>query len=112
MDLSEVRKVGDAVVIAFPESRAEEPRRVFHDLLKALAEDKAYKRIIVDLSKVSWFSSLDIGGLVFAYREAQGHDGTFMVAGAGPRIQGIFGATRMDTVFPMYPTVEDALSAE
>jgi anti-anti-sigma factor len=112
MDLSQVRKVGDAVVIAFPESRAEEPRRVFHDMLKALAENNECKRIVVDLSKVSWFSSLDIGGLVFAFREAQARDGSFVVAGAGSRIRGIFEATRMDTVFPMYATVDDALSAE
>ncbi len=110
MDLSQVRKVGDAVVLEFPDSRSDEARRAFHDLLKALASNAEYKKLIIDLGKVSWFSSLDLGGLVFAYKEMTERNDTFCVAGAGPRIQGIFTATKMDTVFPMYDSVDAALA--
>ncbi|MCA9759238.1 MAG: STAS domain-containing protein [Candidatus Eisenbacteria bacterium] len=108
MDLARLRKIDDAIVAPFPASHSEEERRVFKDLLKALVRDANYPRIVVDLGGVTFFSSLDLGTLVFSMQDAQDRGKALVVACSDPRILQVFRATKMDTVFTICPDVETA----
>lgn len=108
MDLNRLRKVENAIVVPFPVGHAEEDRRNFRDLLKALVRDANYPRVVVDLGGVSFFSSLDLGMLVFAMQDARDRGKSVVVACRDPRILQVFRATKMDTVFTICPDVETA----
>lgn len=108
MDLNRLRKIGNAVVVPFPPSPGEEERRTFRDLLKALVRDADYPRVVVDLGGVSFFSSLDLGMLVFSMQDARDRGKSLVVACSDPRILKVFQATKMDGVFTIRETVEAA----
>jgi anti-sigma B factor antagonist len=111
LDLSKLRRIQDAVVLTFPESRAEESRRAFNDLLREIVREGVHTKVVIDLSEVTWFSSLDLGGLVFALRECRERGLQFALACVGPRVRGVLEATKMDQVFSIHDTVESAVTA-
>ena len=106
MDLNRLRKIGDAIVAPFPAGQNEEDRRSFKDLLKALVRDSNYPRIVIDLAGVSFFSSLDLGTLVFAMQDARDRGKDLVIACEDPRILQVFRATKMDTVFTICDNVD------
>ncbi len=108
MELSGLKKVGTAVVTSFPKGRDDESRRTFKDLLKALVRDANYPRIVVDLEDVTFFSSLDLGVLVFALQEAKERKKELAVVCKDPRILQVFEATKMDGVFDIHDSVDAA----
>lgn len=108
MDLSRLRKIGNSIVAPFPPTHEEEERRAFKDLLKALVRDADYPRIVIDLGGVSFFSSLDLGTLVFAMQDAKDRGKALVIACQDPRILQVFRATKMDTVFTICDTVDIA----
>ena len=111
MDLSKLRRVDDAVILTFPESRAEESRRAFNDLLRELVREGVHSRVVIDLGEVTWFSSLDLGGLVFALRECNERGLRFALACVGPRVRSVLEATKMDGLFSIHDSVESAVTA-
>ena len=108
MDLNRLRKIDNAIVAPFPTGQSEEDRMVFKDLLKALVRDADYPRIVIDLSGVSLFSSLDLGTLVFSMQDARDRGKSLVVACNDPRVLQVFRATKMDSVFTIYDSVETA----
>lgn len=111
MDLSQfVRRSGDAVILSFPEGRSEDTRRAFNDLLRELVREGLHRRIVIDLSLVTWFSSLDLGGLVFALRDCREKGLSLSLAAVPDRVVSVLAATKMDTVFKVFPTVDDAVA--
>jgi anti-sigma B factor antagonist len=110
VDLSKLRKTKDAVVLTFPESRAEDSRRAFNDLLREVVREGLHPKVVIDLGEVTWFSSLDLGGLVFALRECNEQGLRFILARVGPRVRGVLEATKMDSVFTIHDTVESAIA--
>lgn len=111
LDLSKLRRVQDAVVLTFPESRAEESRRAFNDLLREIIREGLHPKVVIDLGEVTWFSSLDLGGLVFALGECKERGLQFALACVGPRVRRVLEATKMDQVFSIHDTVESAVTA-
>lgn len=111
MDLNNfVRRNGNAVVLSFPEGRSEDTRRAFNDLLRELVREGLHHRIVIDLSQVTWFSSLDLGGLVFALRDCREKGLNLSLAAVPDRVTSVLAATKMDAVFQVFPTVEDAIA--
>lgn len=69
------------------------------------------KKVIIDLSGVKWLNSLGIVMLLSSYTLLQNSGGNLKVAGALDSVSHVFMTTKLNTIFGLYPTVAQALSA-
>ncbi|TMV04869.1 STAS domain-containing protein [Ruegeria sediminis] len=67
------------------------------------------ERVILDLSAVEFIDSSGLGAIVAAMKQLGGGR-RLDLAGLTPVVEKVFRLTRMDTVFTLYPTLDDALS--
>lgn len=66
-------------------------------------------RVVLDLAKVQFLDSSGLGAIV-AVKKLLGGDRSFELAGLTPTVEKVFRLTRMDTVFTIHPSLEDAVS--
>ncbi|SMO68223.1 STAS domain-containing protein [Ruegeria faecimaris] len=66
-------------------------------------------RVVLDLSGVEFIDSSGLGAIVAAMKQL-GAERRLDLAGLQPFVEKVFRLTRMDTVFKLYPTMDDALS--
>ncbi|MCK5918103.1 MAG: STAS domain-containing protein [Cocleimonas sp.] len=64
-------------------------------------------QIILDISKLSFMDSSSLGAMV-AVLKAMGNQGKMVVSGASGVVLDLFKLTRMDNVFTLVETTEDA----
>ena len=93
--------VGEADLYTAPALREE--------MLGALAAGA--KRLVVDLSDVTFIDSTSIGTLVRAERELRASGGTISVVANDPNIVRVFRITALDRLFPIYATRAEAIAA-
>lgn len=74
------------------------------------ATEPAGEIVVLDLEKVNFIDSSGLGALV-ATMKYLAPDRTLVLAGMTPPVEKVFQLTRMDTVFTLYKTREDALQA-
>lgn len=67
--------------------------------------------IIFDLAGVTAIDSTGIGHFISSYNKAVAARGKLRIAGATAHLLDVFRVSRLDTVFPIYPTVKDAEAA-
>jgi len=72
--------------------------------------EKGQRRIILDLSATEFLDSIGLGTVV-SLLKALGPAGDLAVAGARPRVRKLFALTRLDRVFRLFDTTEDAAIA-
>lgn len=65
-------------------------------------------RVILDLSQVSFVDSSGLGAIVASMKQL-GRGRKLELAGLSPMVDKVFRLTRMDTVFKLHPTLEDAV---
>ena len=65
---------------------------------------------IFDLTDVPYMDSAGLGLLVFHLVRCQNKGSRFIAAGVKPRVQELFKMTKVDKLFPMTETVEEACS--
>lgn len=69
------------------------------------------KGLVLDLSWVRFIDSSGLGALLSGYKNAGLRQASFVLTGLQPRVQSMFELTRLQRVFEIYPTVEDAVAA-
>ena len=67
--------------------------------------------LIIDITQVPYMDSAGLGLLVNFYVAAKKNGRKMAVTGAKPRIMALFELTKVDSLLPLYPTVEDAETA-
>ncbi len=72
--------------------------------------DKKPERIVVNLAGVQYMDSSGVAGLVKLMGKARQQQVSFCLAALADRVRGIFEITRLDTIFEIHPTVEEALA--
>jgi len=103
----EVRRKGKTVVVA-PQGEV----TVFTSptlrarLQEVLAE--APRRVVLDLGAVGYVDSSGVATLVEALRRLRDQGGEMVLARVGRRVRGVIEIARLDTLFPMAETVEEA----
>jgi anti-sigma B factor antagonist len=70
--------------------------------------DAKPKRLIVDLAKVTYMDSSGIATLVEALTRARAVGSTLLLADLQPRVRSIFAISRLDTVFTIVASADDA----
>lgn len=79
----------------------------FKDQMRSQTEDGP-DTVVLDLQKVQFVDSSGLGAIV-ASMKAMGKGRTLALAGLTPTVDKVFRLTRMDSVFPMYSTLDEAL---
>src|SRR5215471_1105731 len=69
-----------------------------------------HSNIIVDLSRVEFIDSTGLGAMVSCLKMLGGN-GSLSLCGIRDTMMSMFKLTRMDRVFPMFATAEEALAA-
>ncbi|WP_404380199.1 STAS domain-containing protein [Caenispirillum salinarum] len=77
-------------------------------LLDALRDRRP---VIVDLSQVTYIDSSGIASLVEAYQTARKQDSTLVLAAVAPAALRVMQLARLDRVFTIRDSVDDALAA-
>ena len=102
---------GDARIIAVQAERIDAAMAIqFKEDMRNATEDGA-ERVILDLSRVTFIDSSGLGAIVASMKQLGGGR-RLDLAGLTPVVDKVFRLTRMDTVFKLYPSLDDALAAE
>jgi anti-sigma B factor antagonist len=72
--------------------------------------EKKPKRLVVDLSDVSYIDSAGLAELIQAMQKVEGYGGKFMLAGLQETVRSIFEISRLDQVFQIFPDADAALA--
>ena len=72
--------------------------------------EKKPKRLVVDLSDVSYIDSAGLAALIEAMQKVEGYGGKFMLAGLQETVRSIFEISRLDQVFQIFPDADAALA--
>lgn len=67
------------------------------------------RHLVFDLAGITQIDSTGIGRFIAAYRLVMGLQGSLKMAAAGTAVRNAFRVTRLDSVFPFFSTVEEAL---
>ena len=105
----EKRQEGTCTVIVLSgEVDLQHSPKLRKDLLQTLDEGRP---VVVDLSSVSYIDSSGIASLVEGLQHARGRKLGFGLAGIADTVMQVFKLTRLDSVFPIYATVDAAMEA-
>lgn len=87
---------------------ADESGQLKEQVLKCV--NNGYKLVVVDLSEVTFIDSSGLGALISSLKTV-GQEGALAISGARSTVMTTFRLTRMDRVFKMYSTTEEAVGA-
>jgi anti-sigma B factor antagonist len=73
--------------------------------------DAGQTKLVLDLTLVEFIDSMGLGALVACFKRIGGR-GKIAIVGAKGAVSRLFSLTRMDKVFPLYPTLDDAVAHE
>ena len=72
---------------------------------------KEPKRLVIDLSRVTYIDSAGLAVLIIAMQEVEAYGGKFFLSGLQETIRSIFETSRLDRTFRIFPDVDAALAA-
>jgi anti-sigma B factor antagonist len=70
--------------------------------------DRRPSRLVIDLAKVTYMDSSGVATLVEALQRSKSAGTRLLLSELQPRVRSIFTISRLDTVFEIVPTTEDA----
>ena len=108
MDIA-VQRIGGPVVVVRPRGRltaadAPELKSVLADLVAA-----GRTKVVVDLEETTFLDSSGLGALVTIAKRVREAGGQIRLAGLNDDLRSLFELTKLDTLFAIYPGVEEAL---
>jgi anti-anti-sigma factor len=68
--------------------------------------------LIVDLTDVAHIDSAGLSALLLAQRQMRIHDGELRLVGLNEDVQSLLAVTQLDRIFPVFNTINEALTAE
>jgi anti-sigma B factor antagonist len=83
------------------------------ELRHALDErlDAGDSHLVLDLTAVPFIDSTGLGVLIGARRDAEAKDGYLRLVIVNAHVVKVFSVTNLDSVFDIYPTLDEALAA-
>lgn len=79
-------------------------------MVTALIQDGC-RNVIFDLSELSQIDSTGIGRFIAGYRQMMAAGGVLRMAAPSDTVRAAFHVTRLDSVFPFFETLDEALRA-
>lgn len=104
------RQQDDTLILSIEEERldAHNSPELREFVLKLLGEGQI--RFILDMSGVSFVDSSGLGVLLSGYKNVNLQSGRFCLTGLHPRVQAMFELTRLDQVFEIHASLDEALT--
>lgn len=108
MDLHS-RSEHDLQIVSVQDSRIDAAVAIeFKDAMRS-ATDGGSDTVVLDLSQVQFIDSSGLGAIVAAMKQ-MGQSRKLALAGLTPTVEKVFRLTRMDSVFSVFSTLEEALT--
>jgi anti-sigma B factor antagonist len=73
--------------------------------------DEGKKKVVVDLSGVSWMNSSGLGILIGGLTTMRNAGGDLKLAGTTDKVQNLLMVTKLITIFESYDTIEEAVAS-
>ena len=73
------------------------------------ALEAGHPRLVCDLAQTDFICSDALGVLITAYLKARGRGGFLRLAGLPPQLREILETTRLDRLFEVFPSIQDAV---
>lgn len=106
----EISECGPITVVKPHDRRMDAPCVVgFKATIHSISEGGA-EHIVLDMSRVEFMDSSGLGALISVLKRLS-PDKKFEISGLTPPVQKVFDLTRMDHVFKIYKTVDDAVAS-
>lgn len=112
MELYTVAKEVDGVTVLSLAGRVtlgEESSHLRNTIKELLRQGK--KRLVLDLSKVTYIDSAGLGTLVAAYTSARNEGGDIRLASVSPHFGELLNITKLVTIFSVHDTVDGAVKS-
>lgn len=110
MEIS-VKAEGDICVLTVKEPRIDAPAALaFKESVREQTQT-APEFVVLNLTDVAFIDSSGLGAIV-AIMKHLAPERRLILAGLSPAVEKVFRLTRMDTVFQIFMTLEEALNAE
>ena len=109
----EVEDVGDVTVVKFIDKRIldEQNIQLIGEQLFGLVDDDGKKKVLLNFSNVEYLSSAALGKLITMNKKVRGVNGQLRLCNIKPEIYEVFEITRLNKVFPIDSTEDDALES-
>ena len=78
--------------------------------LKKHFEKQPSKKVVVNLEKVSYIDSSGLATLVEMLKKTRSQGGALGLAGMSEKVKSLFEITKLDKLFSIFPTQEEAIS--
>ncbi len=102
---------GDAVVIGLEGKVMGGPdATLFHGKLHEFV-NSGRKKIVIDLAKVEWMSSVGLGMLISAMTTMKNNNGQLHLANVTENIESLLTITRLVTIFQTFDSLDEAIAA-
>lgn len=111
--IMELETRGEVLVVRFDApaiGAAANLEQLGHELREIILQ-KQPSQMVIDFTRVSFFSSQMLGLLVDVWRRLKDCGGTVVISGINPNLTRVFRITSLDKVFDFYPDTETALKA-
>jgi anti-anti-sigma factor len=107
--VARVTTQGDVAVVEVLEERLSDQNV---DRFREAMEDamRRHSKVLVDMSRVSYISSVILGAYARLIRDAQTRKGMLKVCGAGPMVTEVFRSMRFDRLLDLQPDAPSALA--
>lgn len=101
----------NAVVISFKKKLigGPESERLSEDIHRLLEKEK--KNLVADLSDVAFVNSTGIGILIRAFTTVKNAGGELKLAGMSEKINGLLSITKLNSVFDIHASVDEAVKS-
>ncbi len=73
--------------------------------------DRGERKFLIDCSQTAYIDSSGLGALVTLSKKVREVQGELRMAGLNEDLRALFELTKLDSLFPISPTVEDALAS-
>jgi anti-sigma B factor antagonist len=80
-----------------------------HQALVGACDEKP-RRLVIDLSAVSYMDSSGIGTLVEVFRRVNAYKGKLALCGLNDRVHSVFEITKLDKFFKIFPSESEAMA--
>lgn len=110
MTLSSIQQQ-DAQIVTVDAERIDASMAIQFKEQMRIETDENVSRVILNLSRVDFIDSSGLGAIVAVMKQMKGGQ-SLDLAGLTPAVDKVFRLTRMDTVFNLYETLDEAIYAE
>ncbi|MDX2129243.1 MAG: STAS domain-containing protein [Chloroherpetonaceae bacterium] len=105
------KQIGEILVLEFQtDVLSGTDAQEFHQALRLLLTEGS-KQFVVDLAKVSYMNSSGLGAMTSALTFVKNSGGNLKLCQASERIKSLFVVTKLDRIFEIYETQDEAVAS-